>query len=295
MNTDTMPLVIAAACIVGVTAIVFRYLNGQRAVFLSDGEYVPVRLVAKTAISPDTRVFRFALEHPTQTLGLPIGQHMSLRATIGGEVVTRSYTPISSDDDKGFVEFVIKVYFANVHPKFPDGGKMSQHMERMQVGDTLDVRGPVGRFDYRGKGQYKIKQGATWVNRDIKKVGLIAGGTGITPVLQLVRSVLKDPSDRTEMWLLFANHTEADILLRKELEECAKDPRCRVHFTLSMPPAEGWTHSRGRIDADMIAQHMPMPDASTIVLMCGPPPMVQLACKPNLEKHGFTAEQMFAF
>lgn len=48
--------------------------------------------------------------------------------------MVRPYTPVSSDDDQGFVEFIIKVYFRNVHPNFPDGGKMSQHLESLQLG-----------------------------------------------------------------------------------------------------------------------------------------------------------------
>ena len=53
----------------------------------------------------------------------------------------------------------------------------------------------------------------------VKSVSMIAGGTGITPMLQLVRAVFRDPEDETRLSLLFANQTEEDILLRKELEE----------------------------------------------------------------------------
>lgn len=49
-------------------------------------------------------------------------------------MVVRPYTPISSDDDYGYVEFMIKAYFRNVHPKFPEGGKMSQHLESLSLG-----------------------------------------------------------------------------------------------------------------------------------------------------------------
>lgn len=63
-------------------------------------------------------------------LGLPVGQHITLRCkNKSGEDVQRSYTPISSNDDKGFVEFVIKVYFPNVHPRFPNGGAMTMHLQ----------------------------------------------------------------------------------------------------------------------------------------------------------------------
>lgn len=51
----------------------------------------------------------------------------------------------------------MQVYFKNVHPKFPDGGKMSQHLESMQIGDHIEVRGPNGLLTYEGKGLYLIR------------------------------------------------------------------------------------------------------------------------------------------
>ena len=184
-STNYMPMILVGACVCGAIFLAVRFLSGPRAIFLQGGnEYVPIKLIKKTDISPDTRVFRFALDHPNQILGLPIGQHMSLRATVNNEVVTRSYTPISSDDDRGYVEFVIKVYFAGVHPKFPDGGKLSQHLEKLKIGDTIDVKGPTGRFDYKGRGVFKLKAGADkYKTQTVKKMALIAGGTGITPML----------------------------------------------------------------------------------------------------------------
>lgn len=53
-------------------------------------------------------------------------------------MIVRPYTPVSSDDDQGQVVFVIKVYPANVHPKFPEGGKMSQYMDSLQIGMFLN-------------------------------------------------------------------------------------------------------------------------------------------------------------
>lgn len=66
-------------------------------------------LIQKDILSHDTRKFRFGLPTPDHILGLPIGQHVHLTAKIDGEVVIRSYTPVSSDDDHGYVDLVIKV------------------------------------------------------------------------------------------------------------------------------------------------------------------------------------------
>ena len=54
--------------------------------------------------------YRFSLYSPTAVLGLPIGQHIQIQATIGEKVVTRSYTPTSGDDDKGHFDLVVKTY-----------------------------------------------------------------------------------------------------------------------------------------------------------------------------------------
>lgn len=66
-------------------------------------------LIQKDIISHDTRKFKFGLPTPDHILGLPIGQHVHLVAKIGEDVVIRSYTPVSSDNDHGYVDLVIKV------------------------------------------------------------------------------------------------------------------------------------------------------------------------------------------
>lgn len=73
---------------------------------------------------------------------------------------------------------VIKVYFRNVHPKFPDGGKMSQHLEEMEVGkDSILVRGPSGLLEYQGCGAFDIRADKKSPPKrlNVKKVSMIAG------------------------------------------------------------------------------------------------------------------------
>lgn len=108
--------------------------------------FISLVLSKRIKISPDTFVFRFALPSESHRLGLPIGQNIQVRATINGGEIIRAYTPVSSNDDFGFMDLLIKVYFKNVHPKFPDGGLMSQYIHGLEVGQTLDIRGPTGRL-----------------------------------------------------------------------------------------------------------------------------------------------------
>ncbi|XP_037085147.1 NADH-cytochrome b5 reductase 3-like [Pollicipes pollicipes] len=257
-----------------------------------------LRLIERRELSPDTRCLRFALPTAEHVLGLQVGQHVYLSARVGDELVVRPYTPVSSEDDRGFVELVVKVYFGGRRPEFPAGGRMSQHLERLALGDTVDVQGPAGLLTYAAPGQFHIRpdRRSPAVTVRASRLGLIAGGTGITPMLQLIRRVLGDPADASRVWLLFANQTEADILLRDELDRlaAARPDRLRVWYTLDRPPA-GWRYSSGFVTAEMLAAHLPPPGDETLVLMCGPPAMISLACKPSLDKLGYPACARFAY
>jgi len=255
-------------------------------------------LIEREELSHDTRRFRFGLPTPEHILGLPIGQHIHISAKIDGDLVIRSYTPVSSDEDHGFVDLVVKVYYKNVHPRFPDGGKLTQHLDSLKIGDTIDVRGPSGRLMYNGKGKFSIKK----LRKDpptkvvAKKLNMIAGGTGIAPMLQLIRHICKDKSDNTEMRLIFAKQTQKDILVRKELEDVQKEhpQQFKLWYTLDTPPEE-WEYSSGHVTEEMLRKHMFPPGPDVLVLMCGPPPMINYACLPNLDKIGYKDEAKFAY
>ncbi|KAK2841835.1 hypothetical protein Q5P01_012035 [Channa striata] len=255
-------------------------------------------LINKLEISHDTKKFRFGLPSGEHILGLPVGQHVYLSAKVNGNLVVRAYTPVSSDEDQGYVDLVVKVYYKNCHPTFPDGGKMSQYLDNMSIGDTIDFRGPNGLLVYKGNGRFSIrpdKKSEPKVQR-FKHVGMIAGGTGITPMLQLIRRITADPTDTTKCSLIFANQTEKDILLRDELEEVKKNhpDKVKLWYTLDKPPQD-WSYSSGFVTSDMIKTHLPAPSTEVLIVLCGPPPMIQNACLPNLDKLGHKKENVFAY
>lgn len=273
--------------------------SSQLRTLMDPQEKYMLPLIEKEELSHDTRRFRFGLHSGEHVLGLPVGQHIHLSATINEELVIRAYTPVSCDDDKGFVDLVVKVYKKGVHPKFPEGGKMSQHLESLAIGDRIAFRGPSGRLQYLGGGKFSIKK----LRKDpaqiyeADKVSLIAGGTGITPMLQLVREVLKKAdSDKTQLSLIFANQTEDDILLKPELDDLATryPEQFKLWYTLDRPNPD-WTQGKGFITDEMIKEHLFAPSPSTLVLMCGPPPMVNYACIPALEKLGYQMDRTFAY
>uniref|UniRef100_A0A672JDN8 NADH-cytochrome b5 reductase n=1 Tax=Salarias fasciatus TaxID=181472 RepID=A0A672JDN8_SALFA len=279
--------------------LIFRLFFSKRrpAITLQDPNIkYALRLIDKQIVSHDTRKFRFALPSPEHVLGLPIGQHIYLSAKVDGKLVVRPYTPVSSDDDSGYVDLVVKIYFKDVHPKFPEGGKMSQYLEGLKLNDTIDFRGPSGLLvEGQTRGSRPDKKSAA-ERKTAKHLGMIAGGTGITPMLQIITAVMKDPQDRTVCHLLFANQTEKDILLRPELEEIQVNhpERFKLWFTVDRAP-EDWEYSRGFISEEMVRDHLPPPGDDTLILMCGPPPMIQFACNPNLDKVGHSESRRFTF
>jgi len=268
---DTLdPKILGAAigAIVLIVALVLATSKPKAKPVLADPtkwQHFPLKEVQR--ISPNTAIYRFALPTPEATLGLPIGQHISVQAEIGGKQIMRSYTPTSSDDDKGHFDLLIKTY---------PTGNISKHVAELKVGDKLMVRGPKGQMNY---------------NADLAlKLGMIAGGTGITPMLQIIRAALKNPLDMTTISLIYANVNPDDILLKEELDTLAAQhpKRFSVYYVLNNPP-EGWTGGVGFVTADMIKEHCP-PPSNTLgdmkILMCGPPPMMT-AMKKHLDTLGY--------
>uniref|UniRef100_A0A803YH01 cytochrome-b5 reductase n=1 Tax=Meleagris gallopavo TaxID=9103 RepID=A0A803YH01_MELGA len=212
-------------------------------------------------------------------------QHIYLSARISGNLVIQAYTPVSSDETKGYVDLIIK--YKNVNPKFTEGGKMSQYIDNMKIGDVIDFRGPNGLLVYKGSGIFLIKpdKKSEAQKKFAKHLGMIAGGTGITPML----------TDVLELNSSLVLQTEKGILLRAELEDIAKrhPDQITLWYTLDKPPQD-WKCSSGFVTADMIKTHLPS-GSETLILMCGPPPMIQFACQPNLDKLSYPKSITFSY
>ncbi|KAA8498335.1 Nitrate reductase NADH 2 [Porphyridium purpureum] len=255
---------------------------------------VAVKLASVETLTYNTRRLRFALPTKDHVLGLPVGFHMLLSAKIDGKLVMRAYTPASSNDMVGFFDLVIKVYFANEHPKFPDGGVFSQYLNSLKVGDSIDVKGPIGHVEYKRHGNMIIHG----TKRQVKQLGFICGGTGITPAFQIIQQILKDKSDATEVYLLYANNSPSDILLKEELDAWAREHANfhLYHTVAAVPEGESWDQGVGFINEDMIREHLPAPAGGDVYIgMCGPPPMINFACLPNLDKVGHAKDNYGTF
>jgi len=198
----------------------------------------------------DTRTFRFGLPADA-TLDMLPGDHLYVHATSNGKSVKRPHTPSSLPGTVGFFDLTVKRY---------ETGTISKYLDDQRIGDTVLMSGP--------------RPGGHWVDGMAKKVGFVAGGTGITPMISIIRWILTKRLD-SELFLVFANKTEADIIFRDEWEQDVRThPNFHCTHVLEQPPA-GWAGETGRITADILRKHLPPPGPETVLFLCGPPPMAE--------------------
>ncbi|CAJ2671953.1 unnamed protein product [Trifolium pratense] len=240
---------------------------------LNPEQFSEFKLVKKAQLSHNVAKFTFELPTPTSVLGLLIGQHINCRGKDGqGDEVIKPYTPTTLDSDVGHFDLVIKMY-----PQ----GRMSHHFREMRVGDSLAVKGPKGRFKYQ--------------LGEVRAFGMLAGGSGITPMFQVARAILENPSDKTKVHLIYANVTYEDILLKEELDGLATNypDRFKIYYVLNQPP-EIWDGGVGFVSKEMIQAHLPPPAQDIKILRCGPPPMNK-AMAAHLEALEYAPESLFQF
>lgn len=247
-----------------------------RAVFLQSKSWSKAILSTRDVISHDTKMFTFKLDHDQQQIGLPTGQHLlvRLRDPATREAIIRAYTPVSEVDDKGQLRILIKIYKDNAARK---GGKMTQALDEIPLGHFVEFKGPVGKFEYLSRGLCRI----SGRERRVRRLHMICGGSGITPIFQVLRSVAQDAEDPTECRLLDGNRVEQDILLRSELDKLSgvTAGRCRLHYTLTQPE-ESWIGGRGRVDKALLEKEIGEKKAKDeMVLICGPEAMEEAVRK----------------
>ncbi|KAG5420111.1 CBR1 [Candida metapsilosis] len=254
-QSEPNPLIVfatVATIIISVVSYYYLQLSRKNKPALIPDQFQKFPLLKITKVSHNSAIYRFGLARPTDKLNLPIGQHISIGAIIDGKEIVRSYTPISTSDQTGHFDLLIKTY---------ENGNISKHVAQKKVGDHVEIRGPKGFFTH---------------TPNMKKTfGMIAGGTGIAPMYQIITAVLNNPEDNIKISLIYANVTEDDILLRKELEAfAAKHPdRLKIHYVLNEAPAD-WKYSTGFVTPELIDKHLPKPSEDTTLLLCGPPPMI---------------------
>ncbi|TKA71910.1 hypothetical protein B0A55_07200 [Friedmanniomyces simplex] len=284
-------------------------------VVLQKNRWVPVKLRERKELSEDTRCFTFGLPDGMKDLGLGTCQHIQLGFHMEDKMLIRSYTPTrpllpdpkdhdqssqqngASDgevramqDGAGTFELVVKTYFPSAEQP---GGAMSNILDCIPIGEEVEVRGPTGEITYSGNGVFDIS------GQEMKftKINLVLGGSGLTPGYALIARALLGAGEEMQVRVIDANKSEADILLRDELDHFVQESkgRLKVAHVLSHP-SEKWEGIKGHVNADIIRDNLFPPGEGSACFLCGPPAMIQKAALPALRDWGFEEDKdVFGF
>jgi len=255
---------------------------------LNPAEFKPFKVTEVEDYNYNSKLIRFELKDD-EILGLDVASALVVRAPIGedGKQVIRPYTPVSSNADEGHWDLLVKVY---------EKGVMSKHLGSLKPGDTLDVKGPIPKLNIKPNMK--------------KKIGMVAGGSGITPMYQVANELLKaeaDKDEKTELTLIFANLTEDDILLKETFDRLAAEhDNFKVHYFIEKHGAD-WKGEVGRVTPELAKKYLPPPSNDNLILVCGPPPMMNAVSGSKapdysqgevggfLKEMGYTKDQVYKF
>lgn len=221
-----------------------------------DQGWVSLKLADIELVNHNTKRLRFELPEPDNVSGLQVASAVltKYKGPNDEKATLRPYTPISDEDERGYMDLLIK--------RYPDG-PMSTHLHNMAVGQRLDIKGPLPKY--------------SWSENKHEHIALVAGGTGITPMYQLCRAIFNNPNDKTKVTLVYGNVTDQDILLKSEFErlENTYPQRFRAFYVLDNPPKE-WVGGSGYITKDLLKTVLPEPKTENIkVFVCGPPGLMK--------------------
>ncbi|CAD2215552.1 NADH-cytochrome b5 reductase [Angomonas deanei] len=240
-----------------------HFRNKQRPNQVFSQRYEPYQLGEIIPITSDVALFRFLLHEAEDEFNLKPCSTLQACFKYGVQPLDqcqRFYTPVTANHTKGYFDLIVKR---------KQGGFMTNHLFGMHVGDKLLFRSVAFKIQYKPN---------RW-----NHVGMIAGGTGFTPMLQIIRHSLTDESDsakdKTKLSLLFCNRTEKHVLLKGVFDDLAEryHKRFRVFYTVDLAVnkaewlAQGDNHYLGLVSKEMLKRSMPAPgDKKKIIMLCGP-------------------------
>lgn len=182
---------------------------------------------------------------PESRLHAKPGQFLTFTWLLDGRKLVRSYSICSSPTQTGYVE---------ITPKRVKNGCVSIFLnERATAGLTVEAKGPFGQFYFDENQHHNIV--------------LIAAGSGITPMLAMLRYI-DDRCLPTRITLLYSARTRHDILFKQELMRLQASLRNFRHAVTLTQPDDDWDGPRGRVDRELLRQHVPDPAAP--IFLCGP-------------------------
>merc|ERR1711879_282007 len=149
------------------------------------------KLLQRWTVSPTSTVFRFSVPDETKSLSLSTCACLLAKADVDDETVIRPYTPISTNAQIGSFDLLVKDYGAM--------GKMSRHMHTLSVDDSIEFKHI--KFNVKIQAPFPFKE-----------IGMIVGGTGITPMIQALHAILDDDTNDVKVKMLYGSRIQDDIL-----------------------------------------------------------------------------------
>lgn len=206
-----------------------------------------------TAIRDETRSARtIELDVPGWP-GHLAGQHVDVKLTSDdGYSAARSYSIANAPDGNRVAITVVRISDGEVSPYLTQG---------VAAGDQLELRGPIGGW-------------FVWRSDDTTPVQLIAGGSGLVPLMAMIRTRATTGST-TPFRLLYSVRDPESVLYEAELRERASEMPVTFAYTRSVP--SGWTQPAKRIDAATIATATWPTQVQPVAYVCGPTPFVEAA------------------
>ena len=229
------------------------------------------QIATVSAIRDETPSVRtFSLKVPAWR-GHRAGQHVDLRLTAeDGYSVERSYSIASEPERTGAIDLTVE--------RLPDGEASAFLHDVVVVGDRLEIRGPIGGYFV-----WDVSVGGPLL--------LVAGGSGVVPLMAMVRHRTRSGSTVPARLLLSSRHVE-EIIYREELEGLAAraDGLAVVHTLTRSQPA-GWTGYTRRIDERMLAEVLEPIGIAARTFICGPTALVETAAS-GLVRLGLPADRI---
>ena len=181
------------------------------------------------------------------------GQHVDVRLTApDGYSAVRSYSIANAPAANRVEITVVRI----------DDGEVSPYLtQTVAQGDQLELRGPIGGW-------------FVWRPAQTEPVQLIAGGSGIVPLMAMIRTRALAQSN-APFRLLYSVRNPESVLYAAELRECSRDVSITFAYTRTVP--DGWPTPPGRIDAAAVAAHTWPANAAPQCYVCGPTPFVESA------------------
>lgn len=202
----------------------------------------------------DTRTLRFILPKGNGFHPRP-GQFLTFNWIVDGKAMARSYSICSSPLQKGYLEITVKRV---------EGGSVSVFLnQQAHLGLTVEARGPSGQFCF-DESQHD-------------KIVFIAGGSGITPIMGMLRYI-DDLSLTTDVTLIYFVRTPKDIIFANELSRIRASIRNFRYLVVASTPDPAWEGPTGHLTRELLENNVSHLRSSTFFL-CGPRGLMESARK----------------